>query len=185
MADWDSHLADLMRSAMGGNENAYRRLLQELAPVLRGMVKSGFARYGIGAEEAEDVVQETLLALHLKRHTWDVRLPLRPWVRAIAHNKLIDNLRRRGRAVHIPIEDIRETLSNDAAPNASRLDADRVLSRLKGRQQDIVRAISLEGATARQVADRLGMSESAVRVTLHRALQSLAAALRDKKPDDV
>jgi RNA polymerase sigma-70 factor, ECF subfamily len=149
------------------------------------MVKSGFARYGIGAEEAEDVVQETLLALHLKRHTWDVRLPLQPWVRAIAQNKLIDNLRRRGRATYIPIEEMNETLTDNVQPHASRLDAARVLSHLKGRQLDIVRAIALEGATAKRVAERLGMTENAVRVVLHRALQSLAAAFRDKNPDDV
>jgi RNA polymerase sigma-70 factor, ECF subfamily len=184
VANRDTHLAGLMRSAVGGDENAYRQVLQELAPILRGMVKSGFARYGIGAQEVEDVVQETLLALHLKRHTWDVRLPLLPWVRAIAHYKLIDNLRRRGRAIYIPIEEMEEILTNDAQPHESRLDAARALAHLKGRQQDIVRAISIEGATGKQVAARFGMTENAVRVTLHRALQNLARVFRDKNHYD-
>jgi RNA polymerase sigma-70 factor, ECF subfamily len=170
-----------MRSAVGGDENAYRRVLRELVPVLRGMVRGGFARYGMGADEVEDVVQETLLALHLKRHTWDVHRPLLPWVRAIAQYKLIDNLRRRGRPIYIPIEEMSEILTDDAQPHESRLDAARALAHLKGRQQDIVRAISIEGATAKQVAKRLGMTENAVRVTLHRALHGLAGAFRHKK----
>jgi len=146
-------------------------------------VRQGFSRYGVGSEEVEDVVQETLLAVHLKRHTWDERQPLLPWVRAIAHNKLIDNLRRRGRRLHVPIDDISEMLAVDEQPAAMNgMDAERVLTRLKGRQRDIVVAISIEGASARQVADRLGMTEGAVRVVLHRALKSLAKAFRGSRP---
>ena len=98
----------------------------------------------------------------------------------IAHNKLIDNLRRRGRRVHVPIDDVGESLlaidGEAAAMNGA--DAERVLASLKGRQRDIVVAISVEGASARQVAERLGMTEGAVRVVLHRALRSLAKTFR-------
>ena len=62
------------------------------------------------------MVQETLLAVHLKRHTWDESQPLLPWVRAIAQNKLIDFLRRRGRRVHVPIDEFSETLADDQQP---------------------------------------------------------------------
>src|SRR5688572_7699094 len=96
-AQQDGHLAQLMRAANRGDADAYRHVLEKLAPMLRSAARRGFARYGSGPEEVEDIVQETLLALHLKRHTWDERQPLLPWVRAIAHNKLIDSLRRRGR----------------------------------------------------------------------------------------
>jgi RNA polymerase sigma-70 factor, ECF subfamily len=168
-----------MRAANRGDAGAYRLVLQELAPALRGIAKQGFSRYGLGAEETEDVVQETLLAVHLKRNTWDERQPLLPWVRAIAHNKLVDSLRRRGRRVHIPIDDLSETLADDVQSPSNGLDAERVLARLEGRQRDIVHSISIEGASARQVADRLGMTEGAVRVALHRALKSLANAFRD------
>ena len=182
MADRDSQLTALMRAANRGDAAAYRRVLEALAPILRGLVNRGFSRYGVGTEEVEDVVQETLLALHLKRQTWDDRQPLLPWVRAIAHNKLVDSLRRRGRHVHVPIEDVSERLSVDEQPAAmSSVDAERVLSRLDGRQRDIVLAISVEGASARDVANRFGMTEGAVRVTLHRALKALAVALRGGK----
>jgi RNA polymerase sigma factor (sigma-70 family) len=102
-----------------------------------------------------------------------------PWVRAIAQNKLIDNLRRRGRRVHVPIDDVSDALAvNEESAVSDGIDAERILAKLQGRQRDIVQAISIEGATARQVADRLGMTEGAVRVALHRALKSIAGALR-------
>jgi RNA polymerase sigma factor (sigma-70 family) len=169
-----------MRAATRGDAGAYRNLLHELAPLLRGIASRGFSRYGLDTEDVEDVVQETLLAVHLKRQTWDESKPLLPWVRAIAHNKLIDNLRRRGRRVHVPVDDISETLAAETQPDTMKgVDAERILARLKGRERVIVLAISVEGASARQVAERLGMTEGAVRVALHRALQSLARTLRD------
>jgi RNA polymerase sigma-70 factor (ECF subfamily) len=178
-AQQDWHLAQLMRAANRGDSDAYRTVLESLAPLLRSLAKRGFARYGSGLEEVEDIVQETLLALHLKRHTWDERQPLLPWVRAIAHNKLVDNLRRRGRQQEVPIDDFAPALALDAEPAASAsLDAGRLLDSLSGRQRDIVRAISIEGASAAEVGRRLGMTEGAVRVALHRALRALASAFR-------
>lgn len=179
MTDRELRWADLMRAANRDDRASYHRLLHELAPVLRGVVNRGFARYGLGPEDVEDVVQETMLALHLKRHTWDERRPFFPWVQAIAQNKLVDNLRRRGHRAQIPIDDVSETLATDA-PSAEMngVDAERMIAKLKGRQRDIVVAISIEGASARQVGARLGMTEGAVRVALHRALKSLAKAFR-------
>ena len=179
MADGTFHWAELMRAANRGDAGAYRSLLGELTSMLRGMAARGFSRYGLGPEDVEDVVQETLLAVHLKRHTWDERQPLLPWVRAIAQNKLIDSLRRRGHRVHVPIDDFSETLADDRQPaDMNGMDAERVLASLKGRQREIVLAISIQGDSARQVAERLGMKEGAVRVVLHRALQSMAKAFR-------
>ena len=172
-----------MRAAVSGDTGAYHRLLQELAPVLRGLASRGLARHKFGSEDVEDVVQETLLALHLKRHTWDERQPFSPWVYAIARNKLIDNLRRRGRHVHLPIDDIGDLLAGGVpAVELNGIDARRLIGRLRGRERGIVVAMSIEGASAREVALRLGMTEGAVRVALHRALRSLAKALRSGPP---
>jgi RNA polymerase sigma-70 factor (ECF subfamily) len=172
-----------MRAAIRGDTEAYRRLLQELAPVLRGIAGRGLARHGLGGEDVEDVVQETLLALHCKRHTWDERQAFSPWLYAIARNKLIDNLRRRSRHAHLPVEDIDEALSGEG-PRAefNGGDAERVIAKLKGRERDIVVSIAIGGASAREVAERLGMTEGAVRVALHRALRSLAKAFREGQP---
>ena len=172
-----------MRAAVRGDTGAYHRLLQELAPVLRGLASRGLARHKFGSEDVEDVVQETLLALHLKRHTWDERQPFSPWVHAIARNKLIDNLRRRGRQVRLAIDGIGDLLAGDVpAVELNGIDARRLIDRLRGREREIVVAISIDGASAREVAQRLGMTEGAVRVALHRALRSLAKALRSDPP---
>jgi len=169
--DW----AGLMRAANNGDAAAYNRLLTSLAPVIRSVARRGLARARLAVEDAEDVVQETLLAIHLKRHTWDPSLPLAPWVRTIARNKVIDAIRRRGRRDHVPIDDVVDSLAADAdepTPLPGRLDAH--LQSLPDRQQRVVRAISLDGASIRETAARLNMSEGAVRVALHRGLAALS-----------
>jgi RNA polymerase sigma-70 factor (ECF subfamily) len=170
-----------MRAALAGDTGSYHRLLQEIAPALRALASRGLARHKPGGEDVEDVVQETLLALHLKRHTWDERQPFSPWLYAIARNKLIDNLRRRGRQAHVPIEEIGE-LPSEADAELNGIDAAHLIGWLRGRERDIVMAISIEGATAREVAERLNMTEGAVRVALHRALRALAEAFRTELP---
>jgi RNA polymerase sigma-70 factor, ECF subfamily len=169
--DW----GDLMRAANQGDAIAYNRLLVSLLPVLRSIARSGLARAGLPVAEAEDIVQETMLAIHLKRHTWDSAAPIAPWIHAIARNKLIDSMRRKGRRNHVPIDDFAEILPSEAAepmPIPARLDGH--LEELPGRQRDVVRAISVDGASIRETAERLSMSEGAVRVALHRGLASLA-----------
>jgi RNA polymerase sigma-70 factor, ECF subfamily len=168
-----------MRAAIDGDGTAYRRLLQSLAHSLRAATRRGFAQAGAALNDVEDVVQETLLAIHLKRHTWDASQPLGPWVRAIARHKLIDALRRRGRRIEVPIETVLDVLpAEEPRSDLDRQDAVRLVDGLRGRQQAIVRAISIEGQSIRAVAGRLGMNEGAVRVALHRGLKALAAMHR-------
>lgn len=175
--------ADWMRAGNRGDTQAYHRLLAALAPALRGYSRRAFTRSGLNSDEVEDVVQETLLAVHLKRHTWDEHQPLLPWVKAIARNKVIDALRRRGGGIHVAIDEVSETLADARTVEAGHAaDLSRVVMYLKDRDREIVVAMSLEGASARDVARRLDMTEGAVRVALHRALKSLAKALGSKQP---
>lgn len=170
--DW----GDMMRAAINGDAAAYNRLLTGLAPALRSVARRRLSRAGISVDEAEDVVQETLLAIHLKRHTWDTSLPFAPWVKAIARNKLVDAMRRRGRRDYVSIDEFAEVLASDASeptPIPGKLDTH--LQSLPDRQRNVVRAISLDGASIREAATQFGMSEGAVRVALHRGLASLAA----------
>lgn len=172
-----------MRRANAGDAAAYRQLLEALAPRLRAMARRGLARTGRGVEDAEDIVQETLLAVHLKRHTWDERQPLEPWVRAIAHHKLVDCLRRQGFREHVDVAELSDVLSDGSDSRLTEgIDRARLVATLPERQRQVVEGISLEGRCAREVGERLGMTESAVRVTLHRALKSLAAAYRRGRP---
>jgi RNA polymerase sigma-70 factor (ECF subfamily) len=164
-----------MRAAIDGDSASYRQLLESLSNSLRAVTRRGFAQAGAALNDVEDVVQETLLAIHLKRHTWNSDQPLGPWVRAIARHKLIDALRRRGRRIEVPIEAVLETLAADESrSDLDRQDAERLVSGLRGRQQAVVRAISIEGQSIREVADRMDMNEGAVRVALHRGLKALA-----------
>jgi RNA polymerase sigma-70 factor (ECF subfamily) len=93
----DEEWSAMMCAALDGDSAAYRLLLNALAPALRGVVRRGLSRYRAGDTEMEDIVQETLLAIHLKRHTWARTEAITPWVMAIARNKMIDALRRTGR----------------------------------------------------------------------------------------
>lgn len=182
--DREMEWAEWMRRGLAGDEASYRRLLEALAPALRAIVRSAASRYRLPAADIEDIVQETLLAVHLKRQTWKETEPLTPWLRAIARNKLIDVLRRRGRGgrIDVPIDRMAETL---AAPETeaqlSPRETNRVLSAINGRQRDVVRAIAVEGLTAAETAARLGVSEGAVRVALHRGLAAIAAAFRTEE----
>jgi RNA polymerase sigma-70 factor (ECF subfamily) len=170
-----------MRAAIAGDEAAYRKLLADLSQLLRGVVRRGFAGVGVARDDVEDVVQDVLLAIHLKRHTWDPTMPLGPWVLAIARNKMIDDLRRRGRRPEVAIDlqqfDIE---GEDQQASIDAHDVNRVLNGLSDRNRDIVRSISIDGHSARDVADRLGMTEVAVRVALHRSLKTLADTYQEK-----
>jgi RNA polymerase sigma-70 factor (ECF subfamily) len=167
-----------MRAALSGDANAYERLLKELAPALRAIARRAIARSG-AAIDAEDIVQETLIAVHLKRHTWIATEPIGPWVRAIARHKAIDALRRRGRHVHVPVEDFEEVLAaEDAGPDFPRQDLARHLHRLPARQREVIQSIALDGYSIRATAGRFNMSEGAVRVALHRAVGALAAIMQ-------
>jgi RNA polymerase sigma-70 factor (ECF subfamily) len=169
----------LMRAAIDGDSTAYRRLLASLTPVLRTVTRRNCARIGLDGGEAEDIVQEVLLAIHLKRHTWDVDRPFGPWIMTIARNKLIDARRRRGNRLTLPIDDLADILTAEGSDDATdRGDLDRLLGGLGERQRDLVRSLSVEGRSVQETAERLKMSEGAVRVALHRAIKALAALYR-------
>ena len=173
--DW----AVWMRAAMTGDAGAYRQFLASLAPHVRAVARSRCRSFGAPEGEVEDIVQEVLLTIHLKRGTWDRTRPIGPWVAAITRNKLIDVLRQRGRHVTVPIEDFVESLpAEDATPELSAREIDTLLAHLKPQQSEIVRSISLNGSSIRETADRLQMTEGAVRVALHRALKALAVFYR-------
>ncbi|MDQ0506129.1 sigma-70 family RNA polymerase sigma factor [Xanthobacter agilis] len=170
--------AALMRAALKGEGTAYRRLLTALAPVLRVAARRILDRAGADAQNVEDVVQETLLAIHLKRQTWDPAQPLMPWVWAIARHKVLDALRRQGRRVHVPIDELDAVLADTAAKaddaHAGN-DVARLAESLSGRERAVVEAVYLAGASTTEAGLRLAMSEGAVRRALHRALKRLAA----------
>ena len=173
--------AEAMRAERRGEAVAYERMLKEVAAALRRSLAPRLVRAGLGAHEAEDLVQEILIGLHGKRHTWDSARPFLPWLHAITRYKLIDFTRHRRREttrrVDLPLEDLLEIVEAPA-DDASRstVEVDRHLAVLPVSQRKIVRAIAVEGASVRDVSLRFATSEGAVRVTVHRAIRRLLGA---------
>ena len=166
----EAELARMFRAALSGDEQAYAAFLERVAALVRAVTRR---KAGSGVE-AEDVVQETLLAIHLKRHTWRTDAPVRPWVFAIARYKLVDSLRRRGRRVEVDIADYAETLAEPEKDAASPREVERALEQLPPGQRRVVSAVSVEGLSIGEVAAAFGMNETAVRVALHRGLSAIA-----------
>src|SRR5262252_5236506 len=170
-----------MRSAISGDSAAYQRLLRGITPVLRALARRGLARAGQPVDQSEDIVQDILLAVHLKRHTWDADAPFAPWLFAIARNKLIDALRRRGRRIFVDIGDFAETLAGDPAPETAPAgEVAAQLQTLPARQRDVLQSVAVESASIKDTAKKFSMSEGAVRVALHRGLASLTARLKEQ-----
>jgi len=180
------HWAEAMRAERRGDAIAYERLLKEIAVMMRRLVRARLARAGLSVDEAEDVVQEILIGLHGKRHTWDETRPFMPWLYTITRYKFIDTARRlgreRARQVNITMEEMAEMFEAPSEdPDRTLLDIDRHLADLPQGQRQVVLALGVDGATVRATAEQLHTSEGSVRVLYHRALRRLMAKNR---PDD-
>lgn len=178
--DRETEWSLMMRAALEGDGEAYARLLRSLVHPLRVLVGRGLARSRLQPGDVEDVVQETLLAIHLKAATWDRSGPISPWIAAIARHKAVDVLRKRHRRLEVSIDDLVgdwEVAEDDSVP-ITRSELQSLLSTLPDRQQQVIRAISLGGGTISSTAKALDISEGAVRVGLHRGLKALAARAR-------
>lgn len=171
-ADLELRLRALTLRAQDGDGAAWREVLTELqrrlAPFFARRLGSEFAG------DVEDLVQETLIAMHTRRHTYDPSQPFTAWSYAIARYKMIDFWRRRRRRVHVPFETVEAELWTDGhAASEAAVDLGRLLADLPERQQRLVRDVKLEGLSLAEAGARRGMSEGAAKVSLHRALKIL------------
>jgi len=175
----EDRLRALMAQAQAGDEAAYRALLTDLSERLRAFYRRRLKSIAV---EVEDLVQETLIAIHNQRHTYDADRPLTAWCYAIARYKLIDLLRRRGRheALTDPLDDSNELLAaqDNEAADASR-DLQYLLDTLPPQQRLAVVHVKIDGRSVAETATLTGMSQSAVKVNVHRALKTLAARVRE------
>lgn len=170
----ETRLRLLMHASLDGDAPAYRALLSELA----GHLRRYFARrlHAVHLDHAEDLVQETLLAIHTRRLTYDRDRPFTAWLHAVAHHKFVDHVRRHSLRLTVPIDTVEPIVAHDDATDAiDRLDVDAVLETIPPRTGDLIRQVKVEGASIAEVAAASGMSESAVKVSIHRGLKTLAA----------
>lgn len=179
--DFENGLKPLWLRAQAGDESAYRGALARIAARLRGY----FARRLYGwPDDVEDLVQETLLALHLQRGTYDPGLPVSAWMYAIARHKLVDLLRRRGRseALLLPFDELDEAQHPAAAADArpAQRDLERLLQMLPAAQRRAIEWTKIEGLSVAEAAARGGVSVAALKVQVHRGLRRLAAKVRQE-----
>jgi RNA polymerase sigma-70 factor (ECF subfamily) len=174
----ETQLKALMLAGLGGDAPAYRALLTALGLHLRLYYRR---RLGASAD-AEDLVQETLIAMHTRRATYDPSLPLTAWVHAIARYKLIDHFRRTKRRAEDPLDDPDLLFSSSEANAAeAHLDVDRLLGQLPRKTQALIRDTKIEGLSTAEAAARHNISESAVKVGVHRGLKALGAGLGEEE----
>jgi RNA polymerase sigma-70 factor (ECF subfamily) len=179
MTTHEIELKALMLASLDGDAASHRALLDRLSRRLRAYYKGKLARIGRGVEEAEDLVQEAVLAIHLKRHTYDPAEPLTPWAHAIARYKLIDFLRRTRTLISdVPLEEADTIMAHDDNVDAeSTYDLKRLMQRLPEKMRCSIEAVKLDGQSIAEAAERCGISESGVKVNIHRGLKALAALI--------
>jgi RNA polymerase sigma-70 factor (ECF subfamily) len=172
-------LRSLMLASLEGHAASHRALLNRLSGRLRAYYRGKLARIGRGAAEAEDLVQEAILAIHLKRHTYDPAEPLTPWVHAIARYKLIDFLRRtRTSLADVPIDEADAIAAHDDNVDAeSTFDIGRLMERLPKNMRCSIEAVKLDGLSIAEAAERCRISESGLKMSIHRGLKTLAAMI--------
>jgi len=164
-------------AGLAGDENAYLIFLKDLSAHLRAFFRRRLTQL---PDDIEDLVQETLLAIHNQRHTYDAGQPLTSWVHAIARYKFVDFLRRRaGReALNDPLDDESEVFAaSDLEAAEARRDILKMLDLLPERQRLPIQHVKLEGLSVADAARLTGMSESAIKVGIHRGIKSLAAKI--------
>jgi RNA polymerase sigma-70 factor (ECF subfamily) len=174
----EDRLRDLLMRGLSGDAQTYHAFLKALSAHLRAFLRGRLS--GL-PDEVEDLVQETLLAVHNQRHTYDAGQPLTAWVHAIARYKLVDLLRRRAKreALNDPLDDELEVFARSETDAAdTRRDLFRLLERLPDRQRLPIIHMKLEGLSVVEAARMTGMSESAVKVGVHRGLKALATLMR-------
>src|SRR6516165_5795928 len=177
----DAALAALMRSAQAGDAHAYVKLLKDITPRLREIVRG--QRRLLRAEDIEDIVQDVLLSLHAVRATYDAQRPFMPWLIAITRNRLADAARRyTRRAAHeVQVENLAVTFSDEGTNIGGEHRDPEALSQairtLPPGQRDAIEMLKLREMSLKEAAAASGTSVGALKVSVHRAMATLRKAL--------
>lgn len=172
----EDHLKGLMLRGLDGDEVAHRQLLIELAAILRGYF-GRTARYA--RADVEDLVQETLIAVHTRRESYDTTQPFTPWLFAMGRYKRIDHFRRSRLRTAAPLSDLdRRYGVDDSTAVEAAFDIEHLLADLPPREREAIRHVKLEGLSVAEASIRSGLSEAYVKVSVHRGLRKLMAKVR-------
>ena len=178
----EAELRKLMLACVAGSDAATQALLTRVSNLLRPYFKGRLSRVGRSSADAEDLVQETLISIYTHRHTYDQAQPFAPWMYAIAQYRLIDYLRRtKASAAALSLDAVPEpTSESDSNAAESGLDLQVLISQLTPKMRDAIELVKLQGLSVSEAAARTAMSESAVKVSVHRGLKALAKLVRQR-----
>jgi len=178
MAVREEDLKAGMLLALDGDATAYAALLRQLVPILR----SFFWRRVRDGDAIEDLVQDTLMAIHSRRASFDRQRPFTAWLFAIARYKIADHYRR-ARVSSLSDEIDEQEPANDFELEASaRMDVGRLLSTLTPKQRDAIHATRIEGRSLEEAAQAAGISQSDAKMSVYRGLRRLSASVQRKLP---
>jgi len=178
MATSEAELKALMIGSLDGDAHAHRLLLRALVPILKSFYRRRLAR----AEDVEDLLQDTLIAVHTRRQTFDRSRPFTAWLYAIARYRAIDHYRRQRQ--HVAIDDVESILVAEGLEDAinARMDVEMLLLTLSPKQARAIRDTHIEGKSIAEAAAGAGIGESDVKVSVHRGLKALGARMRGSCP---
>ena len=172
----------LMIAGLAGDSDAYRQLLQAVAERLRIYYAR---RVGAHCTDLEDLVQETLIAVHRRRVSYDRTLPFTSWLHAIARYKLIDHLRKQRVRKHVPLEAERQMVAaDDFQAFLAAADVEQLLEGLSEKCRQSIRLTRIEGYSVAEAATMTGLSRSGVKVSVHRGIRGLMALVKGGHADD-
>lgn len=176
--DLETELRELFLSSMNGDEKSYALFLERIAGMLRSYLKRSVHPGRVSQEQIEDLIQDVLLAVHQKRSTYRTDMPLMPWLFSITRYRLIDSYRAEGRKPLIRafdetfnVDDIADTSAVENT--SSKADLEVVMSCLSEKQKQVLHLAKVEELPLAEVGTRMNMSLSAVKVTIHRAMELL------------
>jgi RNA polymerase sigma-70 factor, ECF subfamily len=164
-----AEITALLRSGLGGDQAAYGKFLSTITPMLRRMVGRRLAN-------ADVEVQEILISIHKARHTYDGERPIMPWLASIANFRVTDHLRKHYSQMRHQTFDIAdyENVLSDVTENISDTESiDELLEDVPEKHKRILTMMHVEGYTAKEVGNQMGMKESAVKVAAHRAIKKI------------
>jgi len=178
VSDIEARMKGLMLRGLDGDATAHATLLSELSRYLRSFLAR---RLGRDAADLEDLVQEVLLAIHLKRETYDRAQPFTSWAYTIARYKMIDHLRRSHVRRTEMLDEASDLFASEEADEGdAKLDLDRVLAELSPKQRSLLEDVKIRGLSMREAGEKAGISEGAAKISVHRALKLLAKRFRDE-----
>lgn len=178
MKTLEARLKPLMIAGLDGETRAWREFLQLLRPALHAYFNR---RQFHGDADVEDLVQEALLAIHAKRETWRRADPVTSWCFTIARYKLIDHLRRTGRARLAPLVDDLVLVNDGVEDGAVRRDLGKILDTAPPKQRALIEDVRLSGFSLAEAGERAGMTGGAAKVSLHRAMKALMKRVADNE----